>query len=105
MDRLERGDRLVTLLGQFNAQNQTERLYDQLSFDVYYHASSSDWTAPSITRVASNLAAGNAAVTVETGDASGFDKLSVTTVRLCLPARSGSRIRLERAMKDLCTAQ
>jgi hypothetical protein len=53
LNRLERGDKLVMLLGQFNAQSQAEWLYDQLSFDVYYHTSSDDWTPPSITSMQS----------------------------------------------------
>ncbi len=67
-NRLERGDRLVTLLGQFNPQDQTERVYDRLSFDVYYHASSEDWTPPSITKVSSNLEIGSVLVNVDAED-------------------------------------
>jgi len=77
LNRLERGDRLVALLGQFNPQSQTERLYDRLSFDVYYHTSSSDWTAPSITSVSSELGANSAAIVVEADDASGIETVVV----------------------------
>ena len=72
LNRLERGDRLVTLLGQYHPGSQTERLYDRLSFDVYYHTSANDWTAPSITGMSSSLGAGAATITVQASDASGI---------------------------------
>jgi hypothetical protein len=75
---LERGDRLVTLLGQFNPLSQTERLYDQLSFDVYYHTSSDDWTAPSVTRISSKLEGNTGNVTVDASDPSGIEAIIVT---------------------------
>ncbi len=77
LNRLERGDRLVTLLGQFNPQTQTERVYDRLSFDVYYHTTSSDWTAPSITSVGCEQVADGAAITVKANDASGIEAVVV----------------------------
>ncbi|MGD9099738.1 MAG: C25 family cysteine peptidase, partial [Anaerolineae bacterium] len=78
LNRLERGDRLVTLLGQFNPQSQTERVYDQLSFDIYYHTSSDDWTAPSVTRISSGLEGNTATVTVDASDPSGIEAIIVT---------------------------
>ena len=72
LNRLERGDRLVMLLGQYHPGSQTERLYDRLSFDVYYHTSANDWTAPAITGMSSSLGAGTATITVQASDASGI---------------------------------
>jgi len=69
---LERGDKVVTLLGQFNAGSQTERTYDQLSFDIYYHIDSNDWTAPTISGMGSALGAGSVTVLVSGSDASGI---------------------------------
>jgi len=77
LNRLERGDKLVTLLGQFNPNSQTERLYEQLSFDIYYHTSSDDWTPPSITSMSSGLGAGTAIITVGADDASGIEAVIV----------------------------
>jgi hypothetical protein len=77
-NRLERGDNLVAFLGQFNPQTQAERVYDRLSFDVYYHTGSSDWTGPSIGSMFSHLAAGTATVTVRADDASGIQAVVVT---------------------------
>jgi hypothetical protein len=77
LNRLERGDRLVTLLGQFNAQSQTERLYEQLSFDVYYHTNSNDWTPLSITSMSSRLGAGSAFTTVGAEDGSGIEAVVI----------------------------
>jgi hypothetical protein len=76
-NRLERGDKLVTLLGQFNAPSQTERVYEQQSFDVYYHTGSDDWTAPTITCVGSDLQQAQSTVTVNAGDASGIQTVVV----------------------------
>jgi hypothetical protein len=77
LNRLERGDNLVTLLGQFNASGQDERIYDRLSFDVYYHTSSNDWTEPRISRVASSLNADTATITVWADDTSGIHTVVV----------------------------
>ncbi len=77
LNRLERGDKLVTLLGQFNAQSQMERVYDRLSFDVYYHTSSNDWAAPTITSVSSAANASATDITVECTDASGIYKVVI----------------------------
>jgi hypothetical protein len=75
-NRLEQGayaeDKLVTVLGQYHAQTQTERLYDELSFDVYYHTTSDDWTPPSVTGVDSELWAGSASISVAAQDDSGI---------------------------------
>jgi PKD repeat protein len=77
LNRLERGDKLVTLLGQFNPQSQTERVYDRLRFDVYYHVGSDDWLAPSIACVRSRLDAGTAQITLRAEDASGIHAVVV----------------------------
>ena len=73
LNRLERSDNLVTLLGQFNPQSKTERVYDRLSFDVYYHTSSNDWKPPSIARMSSELGVGSALITVGAWDNSGIE--------------------------------
>jgi hypothetical protein len=73
LNRLERGDSLVTVLGQFNPQSQTERLYDRLSFDVYYHTDSTDWTPPDITGMNSEVVGTSALVIIGTEDASGIE--------------------------------
>ena len=76
-NRLERGDKLVTLLGQYNTQDQTERMYDQLTFDVYYHTSSDDWTAPKITGMSSELVGGEATISVQASDGSGIEAVVI----------------------------
>ncbi len=72
LNRLEPAASLVTLLGQFNAPGMTERLYDRLGFDIYYHTTSSDWQAPVLSGMRSWLVTGTAAVVVQVGDASGI---------------------------------
>jgi hypothetical protein len=72
LNRLDRGERLVTVLGQFNAQTETERLYEQLSFDIYYHADSTDYVAPDIVCVRSSLEADTATVSVKAADPLGI---------------------------------
>lgn len=64
-------DRLVTVLGQFQPETATERLYERLSFDLYYHDSSGDWQAPAITSVVSDVTGSLATLTVKANDASG----------------------------------
>jgi hypothetical protein len=63
---------LVTLLGQYSAQGQTERLFERQSFDVYYHADSDDWTPPTMRDMSSVLAGGQAVVSVGAADDSGI---------------------------------
>jgi hypothetical protein len=77
LNYLERGDRLVALLGQFNPSSQTERVYDRLSFDIYYHTTSDDWAAPMIMSISSGLGVSTAAITVGTSDASGIETVIV----------------------------
>ncbi len=77
LNRLERGDNLVTLLGQFNPQSQTERIYDRLSFDVYYHSSSNDWTPPEITAMSSAVTGGSASIVVGAEDISGIEAVVI----------------------------
>ena len=77
LNRLERGDSLVTLLGQFNASEQAERAYDRLSFDVYYHTSSDDWTGPRISHIESALDVDVATTTVWANDTSGVYTITV----------------------------
>lgn len=71
LTRLEEDGRLVTVLGQFSAQGQTERLYEQQSFDVYYHVSSNDWTPPTILDMSSVLAGENVFISVKAEDDAG----------------------------------
>jgi hypothetical protein len=63
---------LVALLGQFNPDTQVERLYDEMSFDIYYHTTSSDWSPPDIAKVTAVLDGSTARIAVETSDASGI---------------------------------
>ncbi|MBN1579575.1 MAG: VCBS repeat-containing protein [Anaerolineae bacterium] len=77
VNNLEHGDRLVMLLGQFNSNRQTERLYSQQNFDVYYHNDSTDWVAPSIESVHHELASGQTLVTVQANDSSGIEAVIV----------------------------
>lgn len=77
LNRLDRGERLVTVLGQFNAQTETERLYEQLSFDIYYHADSTDYVAPDIVCVRSGLEADTATVFVKAADPLGIETVVV----------------------------
>lgn len=72
LNQHERGETLVTLLGQFDPNSQTERLYDRLSYDVYYHTTADDWDAPWITYLESALNAGTATISVEASDSSGI---------------------------------
>jgi hypothetical protein len=55
LNQIATQETLVQILGQFHPDQGIERLYNQLQFDVYYHTSSSDWTAPSISQVSSTL--------------------------------------------------
>jgi parallel beta-helix repeat protein len=77
LNRLDQGERLVTVLGQFNSQTETARLYEQLSFDIYYHDNSSDYLAPDITYVGSRLQAGIATATVTAVDPLGIETVVV----------------------------
>jgi parallel beta-helix repeat protein len=68
---------LVAVLGQFNPNTGVERLYDETSFDIYYHTSSDDWATPTITSV-SSAANGNATdITVGCTDTSGIYKVVI----------------------------
>jgi hypothetical protein len=77
LNHLERGDRLVAILGQFQASGETERIYDRLGFDVYYHVHSDDWSGPAIHTVTSGLGGGRAWVTVRAEDPSGVHAVVV----------------------------
>jgi hypothetical protein len=65
-------DTAVALMGQFNSQAGTERLYDQLAFDTYYSADP-DVDPPDITYIGGvlNQSAGQASLKVEASDPSG----------------------------------
>jgi hypothetical protein len=77
LNHLNQRDRLVMLLGQFTSASQTERVYDQLRCDVYYHTTSDDWTRPAISSVRSQLTNGNATITVAASDVSGLATLII----------------------------
>ena len=77
LNSLEWNDRLVTLLGQFDPRSQTERLYNSLSFDVYYHSTSEDWVPPIITDMSSEWDGEVAYVIVGVGDESGIEAVVV----------------------------
>ena len=63
---------LVAVLGQYNSEQQTERLYDHLSFDIYYHTDATDWIPPTIGMMNSTFASGSVSVTVTARDLSGI---------------------------------
>jgi hypothetical protein len=71
---------LVTLLGQFNPSSQTERIYNRLSFDVYYHTTSDDWTVPTIMSISSGLGVSTAVINVGASDASGIETVIVAYI-------------------------
>lgn len=78
---VNRFDSLATLalvLGQYDSASQTERLYRKMTFDVYYHDSSSDWTPPTVGNVSSMLEEGQLSVTVYAADASGLQAVIAT---------------------------
>jgi hypothetical protein len=68
----------VTLLGQYHAASQTERPYDELSFDFYYHDNSADWRAPAFLQMQSGFATDTVTVTVQAKDASGIHAIVVS---------------------------
>ena len=68
---------LVAVLGQFNPDTGVERLYDEISFDVYYHTSSEDWATPTITSVSSAANGSATDITVGCTDASGIYKVVI----------------------------
>jgi parallel beta-helix repeat protein len=72
LNHLESTDWLAIPLAQFNSENQTERVYHELNFDVYYHANSDDWTGPSIKSISSETDAGHTQVAVKARDSSGI---------------------------------
>jgi hypothetical protein len=67
---------LVMLLGQYNSDDETERLYTQMSFDTYY-SGSADTLAPTIAHVddvlATTLTRGS--IKVEAADDSGIARV------------------------------
>jgi hypothetical protein len=68
LNQIATEETLVQILGQFHPKRSVERLYEQLQFDVYYHTSSSDWTAPSVSAVSSTLGDGEVTVSVGATD-------------------------------------
>jgi hypothetical protein len=64
-------DTLVAVLGQYNAETGTERVYTQMTFETYY-TFSSDVTPPTISHIDSVLEPGSGLgrIKVEAGDAS-----------------------------------
>ena len=77
LNRLEDEETLVQVLGQFHPDRDTERLYSRVSFDIYYHDSSTDWTAPAVVRVWSVLQNEEASVSVEATDEAGIHTVVV----------------------------
>lgn len=71
-------DTLVAVLGQYNGETGTERVYDQMSFDTYYSLSA-DVTPPVISHIDSVLApgTGDGHLKVEASDASGILRVIV----------------------------
>jgi hypothetical protein len=71
-------DTLVTLMGQFNSETGTERLYEGLSFDTYY-STDPDTDPPVINYLNGVLdeAQGQGTIKVEATDASGIERVVV----------------------------
>ncbi len=67
---------LVATMGQYHSGQQVERLYDQMSFEVFY-SSSYDWWEPIILSVDGVLSDGQAQIKVEAMDSSGVDRVVV----------------------------
>jgi hypothetical protein len=78
---LESGDReaLVAAAGQYNPNLTTnqQRLYTSMSFDIYYHESSNDWTLPTISVIDKGVTGDTVNVTVKASDASGIEAVVV----------------------------
>ena len=70
---------LVILIGQYmgSETNGTLPLYQEVSFDIYYHTDSDDWTQPTISHITSELNGSTATVTVATSDTSGIETVVV----------------------------
>ncbi|MBN1661043.1 MAG: VCBS repeat-containing protein [Anaerolineae bacterium] len=77
LNHIEWGDTLVIGLGQFNAERTTERLFQSLQFDVYYHTGSDDAEAPKIARMSSSLAGSGCDIAVRASDASGVARVVI----------------------------
>jgi hypothetical protein len=65
---------LVTVMGQYNSSESVERIYDRMSFDLYY-SDSYDWWEPIILSVDGVLSMGKARIKVEAIDASGIHRV------------------------------
>lgn len=63
---------MVAALGQYQASTQTERIFQRLALDIYYHPDSTDWEAPTITLLRSIRSGSQANVTVHATDLSGI---------------------------------
>jgi len=78
---LESGDKeaLVAAAGQYNPNLTTnqQRLYNSMSFDIYYHESSNDWTPPSTSAIDKDVRGSTVNVTVKASDASGIETVVV----------------------------
>ncbi len=72
------GDTVVLSLGQFNGDQDTERIYDQMAFSTLY-SNSSDQTPPTLRFVDGvlNSATGKGMIKVEAGDDSGVAQVLV----------------------------
>ncbi len=70
---------LVAAAGQYNPNLTTnqQRVYTGMSFDIYYHQSSSDWTPPRIWTIDKNVTGSTVKVTVNASDASGLEAVVV----------------------------
>lgn len=78
-------DTLVAVLGQYQPASQTERIYQGLSLDIYYHTSSADWVAPVIRALAAVRYGDSATLSVQATDLSG-----VTAVVVAYTTSNGS---------------
>jgi hypothetical protein len=77
LNRFDTQASLALVLGQYHADQETERLYSDASFDIYYHDSATDWKAPALTSLSSALQSGEATIVVEAADSSGIETVVV----------------------------
>jgi hypothetical protein len=72
-------ERLVAAAGQYNPNLTTgqQRVYTDMSFDIYYHDSSDDWIAPSISNMVSSFKGNVVSIAVDTSDVSGIEAVVI----------------------------
>ena len=72
LNKLNATATMVAALGQYQPATQTERIYEQLALDLYYHPDSTDWEAPLVTKLDSTRSGDQATITIRATDPSGI---------------------------------